>query len=117
MLPTSRQISTVPPSFSSRTTARDIIGADLAVFETSDLNPNVVLEMGVALTWGMRVLLIKRGGCEKPPSDISGQTWADYEESARKFLDRDHGVKLIEMIKRAVRKDVLRSKPTGIERR
>ena len=32
--------------------ARDIIGADIAVFETSNLNPNVMLEMGVALTWG-----------------------------------------------------------------
>ena len=34
--------------------ARDIIGSDIAVFETSDLNPNVMLEMGVALTWGIR---------------------------------------------------------------
>lgn len=32
--------------------ARDIIAADIAVFETSDLNPNVMVEMGVALTWG-----------------------------------------------------------------
>jgi hypothetical protein len=31
---------------------RDIISADIAVFDTSDLNPNVMLEMGVALTWG-----------------------------------------------------------------
>ena len=30
---------------------RDIISADIAVFDTSDLNPNVMLEMGVALTW------------------------------------------------------------------
>jgi hypothetical protein len=82
--------------------ARDIIGADIAVFETSDLNPNVMLEMGVALTWGVRVLPIKRVDCPKPPSDISGQTWADYEESALKFFDPDHGVKLLEMIKRAV---------------
>jgi hypothetical protein len=40
--------------------ARDIIAADIAVFETSDLNPTVMLEMGVALTWGVRVLPIKR---------------------------------------------------------
>jgi hypothetical protein len=33
--------------------ARDIIGADIAVFETSNLNANVMLEMGVALTWGV----------------------------------------------------------------
>ncbi len=30
--------------------ARDIIAADIAVFDTSDLNPNVMLELGVALT-------------------------------------------------------------------
>lgn len=30
--------------------ARDIISADIAVFEASDLNPNVMVEMGVALT-------------------------------------------------------------------
>lgn len=34
--------------------ARDIISADIAVFETSDLNPNVMIEMGVALTWGIQ---------------------------------------------------------------
>jgi len=32
--------------------ARDIIAADIAVFDTSDFNPNVMIEMGVALTWG-----------------------------------------------------------------
>ncbi|MCF8368032.1 MAG: hypothetical protein K9G76_03260 [Bacteroidales bacterium] len=36
--------------------ARDIISSDIAVFETSDLNPNVMIEMGVALTWGKRIL-------------------------------------------------------------
>jgi len=84
--------------------ARDIIGADIAVFETSNLNANVMLEMGVALTWGVRVLPIKLVGRPMPPSDISGQTWADYRESARIFTDPDHGVKLIEMIRQAVRK-------------
>jgi hypothetical protein len=39
--------------------ARDIISADIAVFDTSDLNPNMMLEVGVALTWGVRVLVIK----------------------------------------------------------
>jgi hypothetical protein len=35
--------------------ARDIISADIAVFDTSGLTPNVMLEMGVALTSGTRV--------------------------------------------------------------
>ena len=83
---------------------RDIICADIAVFETSDLNPNVMLEMGVALTWGVRVLPIKARGCPKPPSDISGQTWADYEDNANHFVDQDHDRKMLRMVERAARK-------------
>ncbi len=83
---------------------RDIICADIAVFETSDLNPNVMLEMGVALTWGIRVLPIKVNGCPKPPSDISGQTWADYENSGSHFIDSDHERKMLRMVERAARK-------------
>jgi len=88
--------------------ARDIISADIAVFETSDLNPNVMIEMGVALTWGVRVLPIKEERCPKPPSDISGQTWADYRDSAIEFVDPRHHEKLMEMVERAVRKKMSR---------
>lgn len=84
--------------------ARDIIGSDITVFETSDQNPNVMLEMGVALTWGTRVLPIKKEGMPRPPSDISGQTWVDYTESASEFVDPGHEAKLVRMIERAVRK-------------
>lgn len=84
--------------------ARDIIGADIAIFEVSDLNPNVMLEMGVALTWGVRVLPIKAAGKPKPPSDVSGQTWADYAEDASEFLDPEHDRKLVRMVEHAVRK-------------
>jgi hypothetical protein len=84
--------------------ARDIIGSDIAVFETSDLNPNVMLEMGVALTWGVRVLPIKLEGRPKPPSDVSGQTWADYRDHAAAFVDPDHQSKLVRMIERALGK-------------
>ena len=86
--------------------ARDIIGADIAVFETSELNPNVMLEMGVALTWGVRVLPIKLEGRPKPPSDVSGQTWADYRDSAATFVDDEHRQKLVNMIERALHKKV-----------
>ena len=84
--------------------ARDIIGSDIAVFETSELNPNVMLEMGVALTWGVRVLPIKLEGRPKPPSDVSGQTWADYRDDAGVFVNPEHERKLVRMIERAVRK-------------
>lgn len=86
--------------------ARDIISADIAVFETSNLNPNVMLEMGVALTWGVRVLPIKQKDCPKPPSDISGQTWADYEDNGARFLDSEHSEKLLRMVERAARKKI-----------
>ena len=84
--------------------ARDIIAADIAVFDTSDMNPNVMLELGVALTWGVRVLPIRHHATPPPPSDISGQTWALYENSAAAFLDPDHSDKLVRMVERAVRK-------------
>lgn len=84
--------------------ARDVIGANIAVFETSDLNPNVMVEIGVALTWGVRVLPIKVEGCSKPPSDISGQTWADYRDSGAEFADPEHHSKLVRMVERAARK-------------
>lgn len=84
--------------------ARDIISADIAIFDTSDLNPNVMVEMGVALTWGVGVLPIKHQDCPKPPSDISGQTWADYKNSAAAFSDIEHDQKLMRMVERAARK-------------
>lgn len=84
--------------------ARDIISADIAAFETSDLTPNVMVELGVALTWGVRVLPIKREGQPTPPSDISGQTWVNYQDSARTFTDPEHNQKLVRMIERAARK-------------
>ena len=65
--------------------ARDIISADIAVFDISDLNPNVMIEVGVALTWGVRVLLIKEKTASKVPSDISGQTWAEYTKDGMEF--------------------------------
>ncbi|MCW7070372.1 MAG: hypothetical protein OCU17_07250, partial [Methanophagales archaeon] len=57
------------------TIARSIIGSDIAVFEVSDQNPNVMIELGVALTWGVRVLPLREKNSPKPPTDISGQTW------------------------------------------
>lgn len=86
--------------------AHDIISADIAVFDTSDLNPNVMIEMGVALTCGVRVSPIKNEKCPKPPSGISGQTWADYRESAKEFADETHFQKLVSMVERAIRKKV-----------
>jgi len=84
--------------------ARDIISSDIAIFETSDMNPNVMLEMGVALTWGKRVLPIKLKGCPIPPADISGQTYADYLSSGESFLSEGHTDAMLAMIERAIMK-------------
>lgn len=91
--------------------ARDIISADIAVFETSDQNPNVMIELGVALTWGIRVLPIKVEGTSSPPSDISGQTWADYRDHGAEFVDPDHASKLVAMVRRAVQRKGRDSSP------
>jgi len=84
--------------------ARDIISSDISVFETSDMAPNIFIEIGVALTWGSRVFLIKNEKCPTPPSDISGQTYADYSDNGQKFSDPDHSEKLYRMVERAIRK-------------
>lgn len=84
--------------------ARDIISSDIAVFETSDMAPNVFIEIGVALTWGSRVFLIKNEKCSKPPSDISGQTYVDYQENGDVVTDSDHSEKLFRMVERAIQK-------------
>jgi len=87
---------------------RDIISSDIAVFETSDMNANVMIEMGVALTWGTRVLPIRKAGRPKLPSDISGLTWADYAEDGTRFSNSNHEEEIIAMIERAIQKKSIR---------
>lgn len=86
------------------TIARSIIGSDIAVFEVSDQNPNVMIELGVALTWGVRVLPLREKKSPNPPTDISGQTWIEYEESGGKIIDKEFHKKLEKMIERAISK-------------
>jgi len=64
----------------------------------------VFIEVGVALTWGSRVFLIKKDGCSDPPSDISGQTFAAYKNDAKQFVDSDHQEKLYRMVEQAIRR-------------
>jgi hypothetical protein len=67
-----------------------------------------MVEIGVALAWGVRVLPIKKKG-RKPPTDISGQTWADYTMDGLKFSDEDHEEKLVTMVENAMQKKRARS--------
>ena len=83
---------------------RDIIGADIAIFDTSDKNSNVMIEMGVALTWGIRVMPIREENASELPSDISGQTWIKYRDSMATVLDDQFDRRIVELVKRAIRK-------------
>jgi DNA-binding MarR family transcriptional regulator len=84
--------------------ARSIIAADIGVFETSDLSPNVMIEMGVALTWGVRVHPIREESTAPPPSDISGQTWVCYRDSGSTWADPRHFDSVVAMVDVAARK-------------
>lgn len=86
------------------TIARSIISSDIAIFEVSDQNPNVMIELGVALTWGVRILPIRDANSPKPPSDISGHTWIEHRISGEEILDEEFLKKLIIMIERAIAK-------------
>jgi len=84
--------------------AGKIIGSDIAIFEISDHNPNVMIELGVALTWGIRVLPLREIDSPDTPSDISGQTWTAYENSGLKIYDDNFQEKLDLMVDRTIRK-------------
>lgn len=84
--------------------ARSIIASDIAIFETSDQNPNVMIEMGVALTWGVRVHPIRNATASAPPSDISGQTWARYQSDGLTWDDENHDGKVAAMVKQVLRR-------------
>lgn len=84
--------------------ARDIIGSDIAVFDASDANSNVMIEMGVALTWGIPTLPILDDKVGKIPSDISGLHWAKYKNSGAEWEETDHMKKLQAMVADAVAK-------------
>jgi len=84
--------------------ARMIIGSDIVVFDVSDQNPNVMIELGVASTWGTSILPLKEKSSPEPPSDISGLTWIEYENSGEHILDKEFSTKLGEMIERAIAK-------------
>jgi hypothetical protein len=56
------------------------------------------------LTWGRRVLPIKKKRRPKPPSDISGQTWADYDPDTYRFVDDSHQENLVTMVRRVLRR-------------
>jgi hypothetical protein len=82
--------------------ARDILSADVAVFETSDWNPNVMLEMGIALTWGVAVVPLRRAAARPIPSDVSGQTYVLHEQSAALILSEAFGSQLLELIEQVM---------------
>ena len=77
------------------------LASDIAVVETSDLNSNVMIEMGVALTWGTRVPPIRRHDAPPPPSDISGQVWETYDADGAAWNDSGPDRRLTKMVEMA----------------
>ncbi len=84
--------------------ACDIISSDIAIFEISNKNPNVMIEMGVALTWGSKVIPMLKKRCKTPPSDISGQTYLRYNNNGEIFYDDDINTSIYECIDKAVKR-------------
>jgi hypothetical protein len=84
--------------------AESIIGSDITVFEVSDSNPNVMIELGTALTWNRRIIPLKKFNSPEIPSDISGQHWIKYEDSGAKIHDIDLQEKLDIMVERSIKK-------------
>jgi len=68
--------------------------------------------MGVALTWGIEVLPIRQEDTDLPASDISGQTWATYVDSAARFTadDQQHRDRVGKMVERVLRAKRLATK-------
>lgn len=79
--------------------AKKIIGADIAVFEVSDHAPNVMIELGVALTWGIPVIPLFKNGAPELPSDISGHSWVKYDDNFNIIFDDDFQDNLKEIIR------------------
>jgi hypothetical protein len=82
--------------------AESIIASDIAVFEISNKNPNVMIDLGIALTFGKNVLLIRERTSDKPPSDISGHTYAEYDNDVLNFKDNTHDEQLLNMLKNSI---------------
>ncbi len=84
--------------------ARQIIGSDIVFFEISDENPNVMIELGVALTWGIRFQPIRDQSSKPSISDIGGQYSAKYKNSGKIFLEELFEQRIDYMIERAIKK-------------
>lgn len=86
----------------------DIASADIAIFEVSDLNPNVFLEMGVALSHGVPVIPLKHKDSGKIPSDISGLMWVMYDDNGRILLDENFDYDLQVLVSSAKKRSAVR---------
>jgi hypothetical protein len=83
---------------------RSIGNSNIAIFEVSDLNPNVMLELGVALGRNVPPLLLREERSPPPPSDLEGFTWVAYEKSGE-IIDEEFPKKFMEMIERSIAKN------------
>lgn len=82
----------------------DIASADIAIFEVSDQNPNVFLEMGVALSHGVPIIPLRHKDSKRIPSDISGLMWVMYDDNGQIILDENFDFDLQILISNAKKK-------------
>jgi hypothetical protein len=78
-----------------------ITSSDIAIFEISDQNPNVMMEYGIAIGKNVCTLLIREKNSPKPTSNIR-ETWVDYVKSGEIIFDEDFNEKLEKMIIRVI---------------
>jgi hypothetical protein len=58
----------------------DILSADLLFFDVTEINANVMFELGIAYAANARLFLLRKNGAKKQlPSDLAGLTYSDYE--------------------------------------
>lgn len=57
-----------------------ITKADFVVADLTNLNPNVLYEIGYAHAWGKRVILLVHSGTRHVPTDLSAYQYIIYED-------------------------------------
>lgn len=66
------------------TIIKNIFSSNIIICDITCSNPNVMWELGVAMTMNKPVIIIKEDSNEKPPFDISGFQYITYPKHLRK---------------------------------
>ena len=84
----------------------DLLSADLLFFDLTHLNPNVFLELGIAIVTKKNLFLLLRKGT-KLPSDLAGLTYCNYNSerdfSLEEFTKKDIRVEMKKVLRRKMK--------------